>query len=84
MNENNYPLNELYSQVAALSRNELSSLLLYLAYYDPVLAKAKFSEQLAHVTLLAIVHSIIEGSDISRFLTYEYLKGEHNEDSETY
>ena len=84
MNENSYSLNDLYSKLATLTRGELASLLLYLAYYDPVFAQAKLSEQLAFGTLLAATHSFIEDSDTARFLTYEYLKGEHNEDSETY
>lgn len=84
MNENSCTLNELYSKVATLSKNELESLLLYLTYYDPVFAIAKFSEQLTHIKLVAIAHSFLGDSCAARFLTYKYLKGEHNEDFETY
>lgn len=84
MNENSYSLNELYSKVAALSISKLAGLLLCLAYCFPMFARTMFSERLMYATMLSLVNSFLEDSDSARFLTYKYLKGEHNENSEAY
>lgn len=76
--------NAFYSKLAALNKADLVSVFATLVYYDPILATAKMCELLPQVTVLALVHSLLECSATSRKYIKIRLKELENEDSETH
>lgn len=75
--------NWLYSKVAVLDKDTLATLLAILIHQNPVPAATKISEMLSGITMLTLVHSMMECDGRVAECVNMCLKELENEDSET-
>ena len=79
INENH---STIYSDIAALRKADLATMLIALIYHNLVLAEAKLNEELPYATLLSLTYSLIESNGISHKCVNGMIKELENEDSE--
>lgn len=80
----NDKLNKLYSKLATFDKDDLVSVLTTLIYYDPILAATVIDDTLPYVTVLGLIHSLMESSNLARSYVNERVKELENENSETH